>query len=66
MSMLPLLTLAANFCGILMRWVTDTPVEALSLYLVDSNVPSIGNSNAPLNNGADEDLRIRRTHADSC
>jgi len=35
--MLPLLTLAANFCGILMGWVTDTLVEPISLRLFLEN-----------------------------
>src|SRR5437016_677158 len=32
-SMLPLLTLAANFCGILMGWVANTLAEPISLHL---------------------------------
>jgi len=32
-SMLPLLTLAANFCGVLMGWVANTLVEPISLHL---------------------------------
>src|SRR4051794_37656185 len=33
MSMLPLLTLAANFCGILMGWVANTMTDPISLHL---------------------------------
>src|SRR5439155_808489 len=32
-AMLPLLTLAANFCGILMGWVANTLAEPISLHL---------------------------------
>jgi phospholipid/cholesterol/gamma-HCH transport system permease protein len=36
-SMLPLLTLAANFCGIIMGWVTTTLTEPISLHLFLTN-----------------------------
>src|SRR5216684_4228024 len=32
-SMLPVLTLAANFCGVLMGWVANTLAEPISLHL---------------------------------
>src|SRR5204863_7512521 len=32
-SMLPLLTLAANFCGVIMSWVATTLAEPISLHL---------------------------------
>jgi phospholipid/cholesterol/gamma-HCH transport system permease protein len=35
--MLPLLTLAADFCGILMGWVADTLMEPISLRLFIEN-----------------------------
>jgi len=35
--MLPLLTLAANFCGIFMGWVTDCLAEPISLHLFVTN-----------------------------
>jgi len=36
-AMLPLLTLAANFCGIVMGWVADTLAEPISLRLFLTN-----------------------------
>jgi phospholipid/cholesterol/gamma-HCH transport system permease protein len=41
--MLPLLTLAADFCGILMGWVANTLIEPISLRLfVDEGLRAVG------------------------